>query len=36
MQGGENNPLCETALGDEGLSIIREKYGKDKKTKLPD
>jgi exonuclease SbcC len=31
---GENKcPLCETALGEEGLNIIREKYGKDKKTK---
>ena len=31
---GENKcPLCETALGKEGLSIIREKYGKDRNTK---
>ena len=31
---GENKcPLCETALGKEGLSIIREKYGKDRNTR---
>ncbi|MDD4923359.1 MAG: SMC family ATPase [Dehalococcoidales bacterium] len=31
---GENKcPLCETALGSEGLKIIREKYGNDRKTR---
>jgi DNA repair exonuclease SbcCD ATPase subunit len=31
---GENKcPLCETALGEEGLTIIREKYGKDRNTR---
>ncbi len=31
---GENKcPLCETALGEEGLNIIREKYAKDRNAK---
>jgi exonuclease SbcC len=32
-EGKNKCPLCETMLGEEGLNIIREKYGNDKQSK---